>query len=216
MTCDRFPSLAILAVAATIPATQLFAADAALFDPTRALEAELAQVAQAPPPESAPAEAPLGVKFGAMNTLRWAVEGDWIYDWGSANMAQGRVGLQWFVFDNVELAMYGTVNYVWQPQTNAFAGGFDMQLRWHFLNEDTWSVFAEIGGGILGSTEPVPANGSSFNFTPNVGIGATLALDENTRLYVGLRWFHISNAGLYAKNPGRDSSSLWLGVSFKL
>ncbi len=155
-------------------------------------------------------------RFGAKNSLRLAFEGDWIYNWGEANQAQGRVGLQWFVFDNVELAIYGTLNYVWQPREDAFGGGFDMQLRWHFISEQDWSVFAEVGGGILGTTEPVPANGSDFNFTPNVGFGATYAINPTTRLYAGVRWFHISNAGLYAKNPGRDSSSVWLGLSFKL
>lgn len=155
-------------------------------------------------------------RFGAKNSLRLAFEGDWIYNWGEANQVQGRVGLQWFVFDNVELAIFGTLNYVWQPREDAFGGGFDMQLRWHFISEQDWSIFAEVGGGILGTTEPVPANGSDFNFTPNVGFGATYAINSTTRLYAGVRWFHISNAGLYAKNPGRDSSSVWLGLSFKL
>lgn len=202
---------------------------------TTSLEEELSAIAQAPTggataADTVPVSSPAGAdsaaitetpaftveRFGSQNSLRLAFEGDWIYNWDQANQAQGRVGLQWFVFDNVELAMYGTLNYIAQPGPNAFGGGFDLQLRWHFLAQETWTVFAEIGGGILGTTEPVPSNGSEFNFTPNIGFGATFALDESTRLYVGARWFHISNASLYANNPGRENSSVWIGLSFKL
>lgn len=166
-------------------------------------------------PTSTPPD-PVSERFGAQNSLRLSLEGDWIYNWDQANQAQGRIGLQWFFFENVELDVFGTLNYVAQPGPNAFGGGLDLQIRWHFIAMETWSVFFDIGGGILGTTEPVPKNGSSFNFTPNIGFGATFALDESTRLYVGARWFHISNAGLYAKNPGRENSSVWVGLSFKL
>ncbi|MFO0963390.1 MAG: acyloxyacyl hydrolase [Phycisphaerales bacterium] len=155
-------------------------------------------------------------KFGAKDSWRFSVEGDWINDWDDANYFQGRAGFGWFIFDNVEWDFFLTAGYVWQPGPNAFAGGFDMEIRWHFLQFEKWSIFGSIGGGLLGSTHSVPAGGSEFNFTPNIGAGATFEVADNTRLYVSARWFHISNAGTFAHNPGRDSLSLWLGLSFGL
>ncbi|MFO0783097.1 MAG: acyloxyacyl hydrolase [Phycisphaerales bacterium] len=166
--------------------------------------------------ESAPQ--PLAIKqaFGEQNSLRFNVEGDWLSDWDNANMAQGRVGVAWFFLKNVELDLFLTLDGVSQPGPDAFGGGFDMQIRWHMLAFENWSIFGEIGGGILGTTHSVPAGGSQFNFTPNIGVGATFALTDSTRLYTGVRWFHISNAGLYEHNPGRDSFSLWVGLSFSM
>lgn len=176
--------------------------------------------ASEPPPAPGDAVPPISdsssERFGAQNSLRLAFEGDWIHGWSGSNQAQVRIGLQWFFFENVELAIFGTLNEIWQPGADAFGGGFDMQLRWHFLTGESWSIFGEVGGGFMVTTNPVPTNGSSFNFTPNVGFGATFALNETTRLYVGAQWFHISNAGLYAKNPGRENIGVWVGLSLKL
>lgn len=171
-----------------------------------------------PPADAKPATAPTAVqqlvKFGARDSWRFNLEGDWISDWGDANFWQGRVGFSWFFVDNVEWAVYGTAGYVSQTGPNAFAGGLDMEIRWHFLAFENWSLFGSIGGGMLGSTRSVPAGGSQFNFTPSVGGGVTVDIAENTRLYASLRWYHISNAGTYAHNPGRDSTSVWIGLSF--
>jgi hypothetical protein len=209
---DATALCAALAAASTTHAAPL---DLLLPDDGTATSAPGDSGAQAPAAPQSAAET-LAPRFGAQNSLRLAFEGDWIHSFSGSNQVQARIGLQWFFFENVELAMFGTLNEVWQPGGDAFGGGFDMQLRWHFLAEDTWSVFGEIGGGILCTTDPVPSNGSSFNFTPNVGIGGTVALNDSTRLYMGVRWFHISNAGLYAKNPGRENMSVWLGLSFSL
>lgn len=172
----------------------------------------------APPDAVSPTETPAQQlkKFGEQNSLRLLVEGGWINDFDGANMVQARVGLAWFFYENIELDMLGTFDYVDQWGPDAFGGGFDLQVRWHVLAFEDWSFFVEIGGGVLGTSNNVPRNGSPFNFTPNAGIGITYALDESTRMYAGAGWFHISNAGSYARNPGRENAQLWLGFSFSL
>ena len=75
-------------------------------------------------------------------------------------------------------------------------------FEWHFLSRDTWSLYVDFGCGMLGTTEPVPFDGSQFNFTPQAGLGATMDIGQNRRWLIGVRWFHISNASLYANNPG--------------
>jgi hypothetical protein len=167
-------------------------------------------LAQQPPAAAAPA------RFGAQWSWRLDVEADWACDFEDANQAMARVGVAWFFVDDVELAGYLTGGYAWQPVENAGTYGLDLELRWHFLARETWSLFASIGGGVMGSTASVPEDGSQFNFTPSVGLGATVEVADNTRLYVSARWFHVSNAGTYANNPGRDNLSLWFGLSFGL
>lgn len=92
-------------------------------------------------------------------------------------------------------------------------------FRWHFLNHQSWSLYGEFGIGLLGSTGDVPPGGTSFNFTPRAGIGATIALGEAAsapRLDLGVRWHHISNASQWGSddNPSRDSIMVYMGVMF--
>ena len=155
-------------------------------------------------------------RFGEQWSWRLDVEADWINDLSDANQAMARIGVAWFFVEHVELAGYVTGGYVWQPVENAGAYGLDLELRWHFLARDTWSLFASVGGGLMGSTASVPDGGSEFNFTPSLGLGCTLEVASDVRLYLSARWFHVSNAGTYADNPGRDNLSVWAGLSFGL
>ncbi len=162
-----------------------------------------------------PAAAPKPA-FGSRDSWRLNLEGDWMDDFEGANAFQARVGAAWFFVDNAEIALYGTGGYVWQPVQDAGTYGIDLEVRWHALAFERWSVFASIGGSVMGSTAPVPNGGSSFNFAPSAGLGATFEVAGDVRVYVSARWYHVSNAGLYADNPGRDSLSLWAGLSFAM
>lgn len=171
-----------------------------------------------PAPQGTPA-APIvtaitAPRFGAKDSWRLNFEGEWMGDFQDANELQGRIGAAWFFVDNAELALYGTGGYVSQPGQDAGMYGIDLEVRWHFLARETWSLFGSIGCGLMGSTASVPSDGSEFNFTPSIGAGATIEVAENTRLYMSARWYHISNAQTYADNSGRDNLGIWVGLSF--
>lgn len=98
-------------------------------------------------------------------------------------------------------------------------------FRWHFWNsrgaaapaDRSWSVYADIGIGMVFSDEDVPPGGTKYNFTPRAGLGATFALgDSGTRLDLGVRWHHISNASTSGTddNPSRDGVMIYAGVMF--
>jgi hypothetical protein len=195
-------------------------------------QAQAAQPASAPAPSSAPAnqqpaadavitappaEAPAPrTAFGTKDSLRLDIEGEGMWDFENAEQFQGRIGLAWFCAQNVELAFYATGGYVWQDGGNAGTYGFDVELRWHFLAREEWSLFGSIGGGVMGSTRSVPSDGSPFNFTPSLGLGGTYEVAPDTRLYAEGRWYHISNAETYVDNPGRNNLGIWVGLSFAL
>lgn len=87
-------------------------------------------------------------------------------------------------------------------------------FRWHFLTRERWSLFADIGISLLGTTDAVPPEGTEFNFMPRAGLGFTHKIDENIRLIGGVRWHHISNARTRgdARNPARDAPSIYVGL----
>jgi hypothetical protein len=94
-----------------------------------------------------------------------------------------------------------------------------MVFRWHLLHDDhfNWTIFGDVGIGLLFSFDDVPTGGTSFGFTPRAGAGFTHRLgDGETRLQVGFRYHHISNGRFQgdAQNPSRDSIMLYAGVIF--
>lgn len=100
-----------------------------------------------------------------------------------------------------------------QDGDDAVGANLNLLLRYHFVRQENWSLYIDGGAGILGTTDNVPSGGSSFNFTPQAGGGATIRLSDEERLMVGLRWHHISNANTFDSNPGRDSVMGYVGLN---
>ncbi|MEL7495905.1 MAG: acyloxyacyl hydrolase, partial [Cyanobacteria bacterium J06554_11] len=151
--------------------------------------------------------------FGTAGTQRWYVHGSVAGDldddfWGMvgggathffANGHSINLELNGFAFD--------------QPGDDALGLNLNLLLRSHWLRRENWSLYVDGGAGIIGTTNDVPADGSSFNFTPQVGGGATFNIQNEKRLMVGLRWHHISNADTFESNPGLDALQGYVGVN---
>jgi len=154
--------------------------------------------------------------FGEEGSMRWGLVGGWGIDVKSSSNNEVALGATWeyFIVDGFafapELKLWG----FFQDGGDAFGASLDLLFAWHFIREDTWSLFVDGGVGMLGSTKNVPIDGSEFNFTPQVGGGVTFDIGDNNRWVVGFRWHHISNAGLYSDNPGRDSVYIYTGINF--
>ncbi len=104
--------------------------------------------------------------------------------------------------------------YFNQPGDDALGLNLALIMRWHFVRQQNWSLYIDGGAGILGTTNDVPTDAASFNFTPQVGGGATIELKDQKRFMLGLRWHHISHADLFENNPGRDSILGYVGLNF--
>ncbi|HWB19075.1 MAG TPA: acyloxyacyl hydrolase [Phycisphaerales bacterium] len=129
-------------------------------------------------------------------------------------MAMGGVGLSYFMVQDLSIDFELNGWYFDEEHHNAVGGNFNLLFRWHFLSKDTWSIYGDAGAGIIVTSEHVPEGGSSFNFTPQAGVGCSFEVAPDVRAMVGIRWHHVSNASLYAHNPGRDNVLLYAGLSF--
>lgn len=137
-------------------------------------------------------------------------------DFDGAEFAQGIAEYSWFVADGLGLGLYASGIGVWQPVEDAAGGGVGLDIRWHFLRHETWSVYGELGCGVQFTTNEVPANTSDTNFAPWAGLGVRRQLDAGTSLMLGVQWFHQSNARTDEQNPGRDSLGAYVGLSWSL
>jgi Lipid A 3-O-deacylase (PagL) len=154
--------------------------------------------------------------FGTVGT-QWITAGAlFADDFDTSTDVNVHIAWSQFVSRDVEFALELAAWRMVQDGDDATAINPSAIFRWHFYNRERWSLFGDIGIGLLVSTDDVPSGGTSFNFTPKVGGGLTYKLweEHETRLVVGVRWHHISNARIAGDeaNPARDAVALYAGL----
>lgn len=129
-----------------------------------------------------------------------------------SRFALAGAGLSKFLFNGHSINLELNTIYFNQPDDDALGLNLALLMRWHFLRKSNWSLYVDGGAGVMGTTSDVPSRGASFNFTPQAGAGASIKLNNQRRLLLGLRWHHISHADLFGSNPGRDSIMGYVGL----
>ncbi len=183
--------------------------------------ASFAQDAPAEPEAQAPSDeqldAPRDLAFGEPGYWHWSAgAGVGISDESVDVMGFWRAGT--FLAQDFEFGMSLEGWAFFQDEgEDTGAPGFSIDFRWHFLNEESYSVYGLAGVGVFYAFDDVPDDGTQFNFTPTFGLGSTVRLgDGPARLDAGLRWHHISNATTSGSddNPARDGLMVYLGIVF--
>jgi hypothetical protein len=167
------------------------------------------QAASAPDKDNAP-------PFGTPDTSYWSINFGGGIDFDERTAGRVGLGTGYFIAENVSLDVDLALCYFDQPGDNAYGINGSLLLRWHFITDDEykWSLYGETGAGLMGTTDDVPANGTSFNFTPQLGFGATFDIGERRRLFTGIRWFHVSNANTFEDNPAVDFAMIHATIAF--
>lgn len=167
-------------------------------------------------PESTPAESPR-TAFGAAESTWWGLGAGVAHNFSGSTDSNFNVSYSYFLANDVEFsAELGAWNFN-QPGENAWGVNPSMVFRWHFYNDAKWSIYTDVGIGVLFASDMVPDGGTSFDFMPRAGIGFTRELsDDGTRLQAGIRWHHISNARILgdSNNPARDAPMIYVGLQF--
>jgi len=211
----------ILSMAAAVAAMQAGTPDMTAIEmgpsaPEMPLALAAASESVAPPAGSSSATPlkPSSAAFGSKDSWRWQLLGSWMGNFEGADQLELEWSASWFFMQNVSLDFGLSGDAILQPGLDAGGGGASLMLRWHFLAREDWSLFADIGCGMLFTNEPVPSDGGRVNFTPRAGMGGTLDVGGGARLMAGARWYHISNANTGQENPGRNSLQVFGGVTF--
>lgn len=123
------------------------------------------------------------------------------------------VGFSYFLVDNFSLELEFNFIGFQQIGPDAFGGNFNFLVRWHIIAQPTWSFYLDGGAGMMLTTEDVPQGTQNFNFTPQAGFGFSFEVADDTRLFIGMRIHHLSNANLNAQNEGVDSFMAYAGIS---
>ena len=129
----------------------------------------------------------------------------------------GTVGVGYHVWDNVSLSAEISGYFFAQPgdyDTAAVGGG--VTLRHHLFNHGRSSYFVDVAFSAVQAGEPIPEDGTSFNFITQAGVGVAHGLSGGTHLLLGVRFTHLSNADREgdARNPSLNGISAYAGVLF--
>jgi len=86
--------------------------------------------------------------------------------------------------------------------------------RWRFpVNERGWGIYFDAGWGLQYADKTTIDLDSHLNSTPMLGLGGAFPIGHREFL-IGLRFLHISNAGLRGSNQGQNELFLTLGFRF--
>lgn len=159
------------------------------------------------------------LSYGQQGSTWLTLGGGAAYDFEGSTDSNLHVAWSRFLAQDVEFALEAGGWYYNQPGDNTGGISGVFLFRWHFVNTGDWTLYADAGIGLLGAFDEVPDGGTSFNFQPRAGVGVTRRIaDDDTRLQVGLRWHHISNARIQGDedNPSRDAPMLYAGIVIPL
>jgi hypothetical protein len=109
------------------------------------------------------------------------------------------------------------VYYIWQPAPafNAYSAAFNpVNLKWNFTRSAHTIPYLELGGGVLFSNHAVPLNTSHVNFVTHATLGFQFFNNSRRAFTAGVRYEHISNAGLTVPNPGINTVQFQVGMNW--
>lgn len=211
------PAIILASAVATNPTTTEVDPESAVFDANFEFKSLPAVIAAAPQSEE-PSEVTTtaaAAPFGTAGAWRWNIQGGGGSDFDEIDFAFGGVSVSYFASDKISIELeYNGMYYSQEGFADAYGLNFNLLFRWHFLQRENWSLYVDGGAGLLATNENVPHNGSSFNFTPQAGVGITYEIADNVRMFTGARWHHVSNSGSFENNPGLDELQMYAGVSF--
>jgi hypothetical protein len=129
----------------------------------------------------------------------------------------GTVGANYYLFDNLSLGLHLSGYAVDQPNDDGYGVGLEAWARWHLLQFDRFTVYADGGGGRAYFDPETPEGGTHWNYTAKVGGGVSYQINDDVYLMGGARYFHVSNGNQFERinNPSYDSVQYYVGLMFQ-
>ena len=203
-------------------------ADGFHIDPTAVDTALLAGIQDAVAPiatadtQIASADTPAPTTLAAADDASVAIDALVAFDFHGTTLGILDIGVNWCVADGVSVGVFGEVVTAAQDSADgsgsgdgsAWGGGGGALVRWHFIREERFTMFVDVGCGLLLSNNDIPEGGSAVNFTPRADLGGMWLMSEGVALSARVGWFHVSNAQTDEANPGLDTLAIGLGLSF--
>ena len=123
------------------------------------------------------------------------------------------LGRDHFWYGSLEAGLEPLYQHYTVPK-QAFWAGLAAVLRYHFLTLGRVVPYVEVGGSAGGTDLEIPEIRSTFAFLVFAGLGTSVFITDNTALYAGYRWQHVSNGNTSQPNRGFEAHVVVAGFSF--
>ena len=117
-------------------------------------------------------------EFGAKGQTRWFLQAGAATEGDGESFGLFGGGASYFFAKghSVNLALNGLAFDL--PDQDPVGINLDLLVRSHWIRGENWSLYIDGGAGIIVTTSRVPNEGSSFNFTPQGGVGASINVNR--------------------------------------
>jgi hypothetical protein len=116
------------------------------------------------------------------------------------------------LYGALELGLEPLYQRYLEPERRFWAG-LAAVARYHFLGLGRVVPYVEVAGSAGGTDLELPEIRSTFAFLLWGGVGASVFVTENTAVYAGYRWQHVSNGNTSKPNRGFESNVAVAGLS---
>ena len=101
------------------------------------------------------------------------------------------------------------------PENHYFGISGSPSLEW-WSPDEMWSLYFSIGGGfgVADSTDVPGGQGQDFTLNWFAKAGMRYQLNDDTAVFAGPFFQHMSNGGATTPNPGIDALGFTVGASF--
>jgi hypothetical protein len=153
----------------------------------------------------------------------WAYTGGWTQqrDGEDQYLANGTVTYTRYLHDNFafdwQFIGYYAHDSTNEPNTTDAPGlGINALARYHLINKGRFSLYGDILGGVLWTSDDFPNGGTELNFTYAGGPGVSWEVKPNVHIVGGLRFQHVSNGFVEGRdrNPIMNSYGGYIGLMF--
>lgn len=116
---------------------------------------------------------------------------------------------------NVEFFLEPLAAHFFEPFSASAFGG-SLMLKYNFLSFGRWMPFWDGGAGMLWTdlAPRIPEQSTPFNFIVQTGPGVQYFLTQRVTMTMGVRFHHISNAGIGKRNIGLNAWLFHFGFSY--
>lgn len=199
----------------SVAAVGVLSASALAAGPGEGLKLDLTAASAATMLMQAEREAPQHGALYSEDSFTWNVYGSAVFgDSDKGEMYAAHTGFSWYFLEDMGLNLEAIAGYV-DPERDdsGVVGGLDLTFRWHFHKHNDLTIYIDGGAGFQQASTNFPSD-NHFNFRTLFGFGASYRLGDGAVLIGGVRYVHISNAGITKGNDGLDGAMVYLGLSF--
>jgi hypothetical protein len=132
----------------------------------------------------------------------------WNYNGSHEELYGISAGLTHGLFQGLVITARAPLYFIDQRGVDGFLFGATVGVRGRVYHRRRLSVFLEGDIGISEADTSVPPRGTRFNYLLLGGGGATIRIQRDIHLLIGLTWIHVSNNGHAGRHRNPDIEAI--------